>query len=181
MCPFKTPPCVRSKRPRVYRHHAHMCFTQTNFHVPDSSNRLPCLIKLFSVSNLEGNFGSNQQPDGSTCLSPSPSPSPPPSPSTTTPRTLHDHNDTQNTTHSITHNITRRLGQRERAGERERSETEKEDRERGERERERSPSQACFTIALKSWYKEKDIHTCTHTYTCTYTFTCQCHVFAHFS
>ena len=26
MCPLKTCPCVRSKRPRVYRHHAHMCF-----------------------------------------------------------------------------------------------------------------------------------------------------------
>ena len=25
VCPFN-PPCVRSKRPRVYRHHAHMCF-----------------------------------------------------------------------------------------------------------------------------------------------------------
>ena len=29
LCPFKTPPCVDSKRPRVYRHHAnmlkHMC------------------------------------------------------------------------------------------------------------------------------------------------------------
>ena len=24
VCPFKTPPCARSKRPRVYRHHAHM-------------------------------------------------------------------------------------------------------------------------------------------------------------
>ena len=24
VCPFKTPPCVRSKRPRVYRYHAHM-------------------------------------------------------------------------------------------------------------------------------------------------------------
>ena len=24
VCPFKTCPCVRSKRPRVYRHHAHM-------------------------------------------------------------------------------------------------------------------------------------------------------------
>ena len=24
VCPFKTSPCVRFKRPRVYRHHAHM-------------------------------------------------------------------------------------------------------------------------------------------------------------
>ena len=26
VCPHKTPPWVRSKRPRVHRHHAHMCF-----------------------------------------------------------------------------------------------------------------------------------------------------------
>ena len=26
VCPSKTLPCVHSKRPRVYRHHAHMCF-----------------------------------------------------------------------------------------------------------------------------------------------------------
>ena len=26
VCPLKTSPCVLSKRPRVYRHHAHMCF-----------------------------------------------------------------------------------------------------------------------------------------------------------
>ena len=26
VCPLNTCPCVRSKRPRVYRHHAHMCF-----------------------------------------------------------------------------------------------------------------------------------------------------------
>ena len=26
VCPFKTCPCVRSERPRVYRHHARMCY-----------------------------------------------------------------------------------------------------------------------------------------------------------
>ena len=26
VCPLNTSPCVRSKRPRVYRHHAHTCF-----------------------------------------------------------------------------------------------------------------------------------------------------------
>ena len=26
VCPFKTSPCVRSKRPNVCQHHAHMCF-----------------------------------------------------------------------------------------------------------------------------------------------------------
>ena len=38
-------------------------------HVPDS---------LFSLSNLEGNFGGNQQPDGSISLFPSPPLLPPP-------------------------------------------------------------------------------------------------------
>ena len=36
-------------------------------------HRLVCLIKLFSFSNLEGNFGGNQRPDGSISLYPSPS------------------------------------------------------------------------------------------------------------
>ena len=26
VCPSQKPPCVDSKRPRVYRHHAHMCY-----------------------------------------------------------------------------------------------------------------------------------------------------------
>ena len=57
-------------------------------HVTDSSNHSLYLIKLFSFSNLEENFGGNQQSDGSSCLSNSPSlPSPPP-PTTTT--TTHD-------------------------------------------------------------------------------------------
>ena len=29
VCPLITCPCVRSKRPRVYRHHAHMCFNMS--------------------------------------------------------------------------------------------------------------------------------------------------------
>ena len=43
-------------------------------HVPDSSNHSLYLIKLFSLRNLDGNFGENRQPDGSISLS-----SPPPS------------------------------------------------------------------------------------------------------
>ena len=40
-------------------------------HVPDSSNHSLYLTKLLSFSNLEGNFGGNQLPDGSIGLSPS--------------------------------------------------------------------------------------------------------------
>ena len=40
--------------------------------VPDSSTQSPCLITLFSFSNIQGNFGGKQQPDGSISLSPSP-------------------------------------------------------------------------------------------------------------
>ena len=38
VCPFKTPPCVRSKRLRVCRHHAYMCFNM-------------CVGMLFSTKN----------------------------------------------------------------------------------------------------------------------------------
>ena len=49
-------------------------------HVPDSSNHSLYVIKLFSFSNLEGNFGGNQLPDRSISLSflpPPPQPRPP--------------------------------------------------------------------------------------------------------
>ena len=46
--------------------------------VADSSNHSLCLIRLFSFSNLEENFGGNQLPDGSTSHSPSLLPPPPP-------------------------------------------------------------------------------------------------------
>ena len=83
-------------------------------HVPDSSSNSLYIIKLFSFSNLEGNLGGNQQPDGSIGLSPSLLP------------LLHHHHDhhhnTQHTTqhqHKITHN-TRRQTQRESERERQR-------------------------------------------------------------
>ena len=85
-------------------------------HVPDSSNHLLCLIKLFSFSNLEEIFGGNQ-PDGSICLSPSP-PSPPPH---------HNNNTTQHT---------------ETDTERDRERRQRKERDR----KRRCPSQACFTI-----------------------------------
>ena len=80
------------------------------------------LIKLFSFSNLEGNFGENQQPDGSICLSNSPSP---PSPSHN-----HDHN------HHIRHTETGRQRHKDR-------ETEEEDREK---------DAAVFKLASPSMY-----------------------------
>ena len=64
-------------------------------HVPDSSNYSLYLMKLFSFSNLEENFGGNQQPDGSSCLSNSPSlPSPPP-PQPQPPHTTHRDKETE--------------------------------------------------------------------------------------
>ena len=57
---------------------------------PDSSNHSLYLMKLFSFSYLEGNFGGNQPPDGSISLSFSP------------PSSLHHHNNTQNATHRDT-------------------------------------------------------------------------------
>ena len=113
-------------------------------HVPDSSNHSPCLIKLFSFSNLEGIFGGNQQPDGSICLSPSSSSSlsPPPPPHLT-----HTTTTTHTTQHSTTHNITRRQGQRER--EREKGAAQRKKIEEEKRERDApllelaSPSSGC--------------------------------------
>ena len=78
MCPSKTPPCVRSKRPRVYWQQVHMCFnTSREQHVPDSSNHSLYLIRLFNFSSLEGRCGGNQQSDGSISLSLSPLSLPP--------------------------------------------------------------------------------------------------------
>ena len=80
-------------------------------HVPDSSNHWPCLTKLFSFSNLEGNFDGNPQPFGSISLSPSP----PPcllhhhNNTTTTTTTTHD---TQHTTHNTQHTQTQTQTQR---------------------------------------------------------------------
>ena len=65
--------------------------TDREQHVPDSSNHSLYLIQLFSFRSLEGNFGGNQQPDGSISLSRSPLL--PPSSTTTTTTT------TQNTQH----------------------------------------------------------------------------------
>ena len=45
--------------------------TDREQHVPDSSNHSLYLTKLFSFRSLEGNFGGNQQPDGSISLLPS--------------------------------------------------------------------------------------------------------------
>ena len=70
-------------------------------HVPDSSNHSLYLIKLFSFSNLEENFGGNQPPNGSICLSNSPSPpSPPPPQSQPRPQPPHTtHRDRETETH----------------------------------------------------------------------------------
>ena len=61
------------------------------------------LIKLFSFSNLEGNFGGNQQPDGSMSLSPSPLLLPPPQPR---PPQQHTTRNTQRQRHKERHRDT---------------------------------------------------------------------------
>ena len=67
-------------------------------HVPDSSNHSLYLIKLFIFCNLEGSPGGNQQPDGSTSLSPSPpSLRPPPQQHTTSNTQRQRHTDTDKT------------------------------------------------------------------------------------
>ena len=151
VCRFKTPPCVHSKRPRVYRqqrferthgdvlnlhtegggeagvitvssaypnlpgYHVLQRFNTETLgsfpfsslrigreqHVPDSSNHSLYLIKLFSYSNLEGNFGGNQLPNGSICLSSST----PPRPSRQH-TTQHQHITTSHTTHGDRHRET---------------------------------------------------------------------------
>ena len=141
-------------------------------HVPDSSNHSLCQIKLFSFSNLDGNFGGNQLPDGSINLSPSSSTTTPHTHHTTPQDTTH-HNTTQH--HTQHHTDTRT----ERSREREKGESEKK-RQRKRRERKRrSPSQPCFTIfqvlacVLQSLSNDGNIyiaiHIYAHTYTCTYT------------
>ena len=37
VCPLKTSPCVRSKRPRVCRHHEHMCFNMAGQRQPNTT------------------------------------------------------------------------------------------------------------------------------------------------
>ena len=84
--------------------------------VPDSSNDSPYLIRLFSFSNLEGNFG----PDGSISLSPSPPPLPPPPLPTPPPQppprppqqhTTHRDRDTETETETQTQRQTQRRRQ----------------------------------------------------------------------
>ena len=51
VCPFKTCPCARSKRPRVYRHHAHMLK-----HNGDKAARIRSLNLILSVGSLLRSF-----------------------------------------------------------------------------------------------------------------------------
>ena len=75
--------------------------TDREQHVHDSSNHSIFLIKLFSFRHLEGNFGGNQQPDGSIILSRSPpSLHPPPRPHQQ--HTTHRDRDTETQRHRDT-------------------------------------------------------------------------------
>ena len=77
---FKTPPCVRSKRPRVYRHHVHM--------LKHKSAR--CRYTLGRFERTHGGVLDEHTEGLSACL--------------TTPHTHHDHDD--NHSHSDSHNDT---------------------------------------------------------------------------
>ena len=66
MCRFKTPPCVHSKRPCVYRHHAYML---KHMYALCSSNHSRYLVKLFNSSSPEGHCGGNQLLGGSVFIS----------------------------------------------------------------------------------------------------------------
>ena len=111
VCPSQKPPCVDSKRPRVYRHHAHMCYHM-------------CAWCRYTRGRFEPTHG------GFLCV-----PSRHHTPHTHTPHTPHTTH-TTHTTHTPhnTETETERHRDRDRHKQRER-ETEKEDRN-SERKRE---------------------------------------------
>ena len=137
--PFNTPPCVHSKRPRVYRHHAHMCFNMCAW-CRHTRRRFECTHG--SVLNLHTVFSAchttwhtprhttthHDTPRHTTTHHDTPR-------HTTThhhtpPHTLHKHIQPHTTTHTTSH------GDRDR-DRRQRKKTEKEDRERRQREKRR--------------------------------------------
>ena len=115
VCPFKTSPCVRSKRPRVYRHHAHILKLMCAW-CRHTRGRFECTHGGVFEST-HGFFSKFFQRAATHTHTHTQTPHTP-----TTPRPQ------RHTPHNTTHNITRRP--RERQRERQRKKTEKEDRER---------------------------------------------------
>ena len=107
----KTPPCVRSTRPHVYRHHAHMLFNMCAC-CRHTRGRFECTHG--GVLSLHTGFSACHTPLHNHHT-----------PHTTT---HHDHQQHSTTTHNDTH-IARRQRQRKK--------TEKEDREREEKTKEK--------------------------------------------
>ena len=134
-------PCVRSKRPRVYRHHAHMLkhmcawrrytrgrFEPThedvlNVHTEPFLNPDTGFFHVFQRAathkHTQTHTNTHKHTHENTHTH------------THTPNTNHDHNDTP---HNTTHNITRR--QRQRETERDRERQRETERDRGRRQRE---------------------------------------------
>ena len=121
VCPSKKPPCVDSKRPRVYRHHAHMCYHMCAW----------CRYTRRRFESTHGGFFLRAKPRHT--------------PHTqhnthtqhtthntqhTTHNTQHTTHNTQHTTHNTQHNNTRRERERDRERQRKRDKTRQEKRRR---------------------------------------------------
>ena len=133
----QTPPCVHSKRTRVYRHHAHvlkhMCAWCWH-----TRGRFESTHGFFHVSSACRNTHT------------------PHTKHTHTPNTHHDHNDT----HTTQHNITRRQRERDRERQRE-TERDRERKQRKNTERERREDERGETIQKQSKEgkrRRRDIH-----------------------
>ena len=119
VCPLKTSPCVRSKRPHVYRHHAHMLKHMCAW-CPYTRGRFECTPgdvfesthRFFHVCSACRNTHRQTKH----------TPRPP-----TTPRPQ------RHTPHNTTHNITRRQRDRERETETERDKTRRQEKMKEDR------------------------------------------------
>ena len=102
-----TSPCVRSRRPRVYRHNAHTCFNMCARGAGTHGDVLNVLTETCLVDTL-----------GFQCVT----------------RTFHDHNGTHNTTQQHDHNTTpHRDRQRQRKEDRDRDKRKRRDKTSEER------------------------------------------------
>ena len=113
---FKTSPCVRSKRPRVYRHHAHMLKHMCAW-CRHTRGRFECTH--VDVLNPHTGFSTFFQRAATHTKNTQTHTHTHQTHTTTT------NNTTTTTTHKTTHNITRRQRQRETERDRERRQTKK--------------------------------------------------------
>ena len=136
VCGFKTSPCVRSKRPRVYRHHAYM-FQHMCAWCRHTRGRLECthgdVLNLHTVTFLNPHTGFPR-------FFSVPQHTHTHQTHTTTTKQHHDHNDTHHTTqHNTQHHMEtdrERERDRERETERDRERQRETERERQDKTRE---------------------------------------------